>query len=152
MTAPLLAAQRFSYAFLTGVVLGFVYGFLRPLRPKYTALSDFLFLAVLLYGWLFLHFRLCQADIRMAYHAAMLLGGFAWELSIGRLLRPVFGTFWNMLYKIWGFLLLPFKKFSKMSKILLASGQKWVTIYWCNHRHYLSKFGGKNHGELQNKG
>ena len=59
MTAPLLAAQRFFYAFLTGLSLGFVYGFLRPLRPKYTLLSDFLFLSALLYGWLFLHFRLC---------------------------------------------------------------------------------------------
>ena len=114
MTAPLLAAQRFYYAFLTGIVLGFVYGFLRPLRPRHTVLSDLLFLAAVFYGWLFLYFRLCQADIRMAYHAAMLLGGFAWELSIGKLLRPIFSAFWNLIRKIWGFLLLPFKKISKM--------------------------------------
>ena len=94
MTAPLLAAQRFLSAFCTGSVLGIVYGFLRPLRPKQTALSDLLFLFVSLYGWLFLHFRLCQADIRIAYSFAMLLGGFAWEMTIGKLLRPVFSVFW----------------------------------------------------------
>lgn len=93
MTAPVLAAQRFVYGCLTGAVLGAVYGFLRPLRPKRTTLSDSIFLLCALYGWLYLHFKLCSADVRIAYSLAMVLGGFAWELSLGQLLRPVFSVF-----------------------------------------------------------
>ena len=142
MTAPLIAAQRFLYAFCTGAVLGILYGFLRPLRPKHTAVSGILFLSATVYGWLFLHLRLCQADIRIAYDLAMLLGGFTWELTIGKLLRPVFSAFWKAACEILRFLCLPFKKISKMTKILFASGRKWVTIEWYKNRHDLSKFGG----------
>ena len=79
MTAPALAALRFGYALLTGATLGAVYGFLRPLRPKWTTPADTLFLLTALYGWLFLHFQLCKADVRIAYSAAMILGGFMRE-------------------------------------------------------------------------
>ena len=47
MTPPALAAQRFGLACLLGGGLGLCYGFLRPLRPKRTALSDLLFLPAL---------------------------------------------------------------------------------------------------------
>ena len=123
MTAPQLAAQRFLYGCLVGVVLGAVYGFLRPLRPKRTTLSDLIFLLCTLYGWLFLHFGLCGADVRIAYSLAMGLGGLAWELSLGLILRPFFSVIWNCLGKIWAFITLPLKKISKMTKILFASGQ-----------------------------
>ena len=58
MTAPELAARRFLWALATGAAVGMVYGFLRPLRPKHTTLSDLLFLPAALYGWLFLNFRI----------------------------------------------------------------------------------------------
>ena len=95
MTAPETAARRFLLACLVGAVLGAVYGFLRPLRPKRTAAADGLFVLCMLYGWLFLHFGLCEADIRPAYSFAMVLGGFGWESSVGMLLRPVFRLFWR---------------------------------------------------------
>ena len=44
MTDPALDARRFGIACLLGLALGLYYGFLRPLRPKHTVLSDFLFL------------------------------------------------------------------------------------------------------------
>ena len=97
MTTPALAALRFCYALLTGAALGAVYGFLRPLRPKWTTWADTLFVLTALYGWLFLHFQLCGADVRIAYSAAMILGGFLWEFSLGRLLRPAFSFFWCLL-------------------------------------------------------
>ena len=52
MTGPALDAQRFLIACLMGAALGIYYGFLRPLRPRHTALSDFLFLPAAFYGWL----------------------------------------------------------------------------------------------------
>ena len=50
MTPPALALQRFGAACLLGVGLGLWYDFLRPLRPRNTALSDLVFLAVTC-GW-----------------------------------------------------------------------------------------------------
>ena len=44
MTPPELAAGRFLAACLLGAQLGVWYGFLRPLRPRWTALSVSLFL------------------------------------------------------------------------------------------------------------
>ena len=69
MITPALSALRFLLALLSGGALGIVYGFLRPLRPKYTHLSDALFMAVALYFWLFLHFRLCHGDLRLSYRS-----------------------------------------------------------------------------------
>ena len=149
MIAPQLAAQRFLWACLTGATLGAVYDFLRPLRPRRTALSDVLFLLAAFFGWLFLHFKLCAADIRLPYSLAMLLGGFGWEWTAGTALRPVFSAFWMEIGKIWEILTLPLKIFSKKTKILFASGRKWVTIKWNNRRHNLSKIGGKPYGRFR---
>ena len=62
MTAPGIAAERFGTACLIGAGLGLVYGFLRPLRPKFTALSDLVFLLALLWGWLYLAFGICRGN------------------------------------------------------------------------------------------
>lgn len=149
MMAPILAIQQFLYACLVGAALGAIYGFLRPLRPKRTTLADLLFFLAVLYGWLFVQFEICRADIRFVYSIAMAAGGFLWELTIGRLLRPVFSVFWNTFRKIMAVFLMPLKIFCKKMKILFAYVKKWVTIKWSNRRHNLSKFGGKNHGRIQ---
>ena len=128
MIPPALALLRFFYGLLVGMALGLFYGFLRPLRQQHATFGDILFLPAAIYGWFFLHFDLCQTDIRMAYSAALLIGIFLWESSIGRLLRPVFAKLWIILEKFRGLLLLPFKKTLKMTKILFASMEKWVTI------------------------
>ena len=63
MTAPGEAAHHFAAAWLIGCLVGIWYEFLRPLRPRFTALSDGLFLLGLLAGWLRLGFGvICWQD------------------------------------------------------------------------------------------
>ena len=129
MTPPALALQRFGAACLLGVGLGLWYDFLRPLRPRNTALSDLVFLAVTGWVWLFLALRVCGGDLRVGYSAGLAVGGLMWELTAGRLLRPVFRGFWCFMKRIWTLALWLPKKILEFLKILFASGQKWVTIY-----------------------
>lgn len=74
MTAPGLAAVRFGWAWVIGAVLGAVYGFLRPLRPRFTVPADALFVAAAIWGWLILAFDICRGDPRPGYSAGMLGG------------------------------------------------------------------------------
>ena len=114
MTAPALAATRFALALGVGVALGLIYGFLRPLGPRLNWLRDSIFVLCALFGWIYLGFGLCEGDLRFGYTAGMILGAFAWEMTVGRLLRPVFSCFW----KFFAFLLVPFKKtICKMQKM-----------------------------------
>ena len=52
MTTPQAEALRFLTACLLGAGLGVVYGFLRPLRPKWTTLADSAFLLAAVLAWL----------------------------------------------------------------------------------------------------
>ncbi|MBQ8579674.1 MAG: spore cortex biosynthesis protein YabQ [Oscillospiraceae bacterium] len=134
MMTPAEAGSRLLYALAVGAVLGFIYGFLRPLRPRHTALADGLFVLCALWGWVYLMFGLCKGNIRFGLFAAMGAGGVLWEISFGRLLRPVFGKFWGLIGAINAFFLRPLqlflRKIQKIAKKLLASGKKWVTIAW----------------------
>ena len=100
MTPPAVAALRFGWACLLGAGLGLVYGFLRPLRRRFPNLSDLLFLICALWGTLLLMFGICRGDFRFPYCGGLFLGGFLWEITIGRLLRGVFGGFWNFLDRL----------------------------------------------------
>ena len=93
MTAPQTGAVRFCAAALIGVALGIFYGFLRPLRPKYTTLADGIFLLGVYYGWIWWAFGICEADPRPVGLFAMALGGVGWEMTAGRFFRPVFRCF-----------------------------------------------------------
>ncbi len=64
MTTPAEAAARVGLSLLWGAGLGLYYGFLRPLRPRHTTLSDLLFLPALLWAWLQVCFGICRGDIR----------------------------------------------------------------------------------------
>ena len=99
MTAPETAAARFAAAFLMGLGLGVWYGFLRPLRPKHTVLADSLFVLGVLWAWLHLGFGVCGGDLRLGYGAGLAAGGFAWEMSAGKLLRKVITVFWKEIAK-----------------------------------------------------
>ena len=77
MNPPALALQRFGAGCLLGVGLGLWYCFLRPLRPKHTALSDLLFLLGLGWAWLYLAFPVCDGDLRAGYSAALGVGWLA---------------------------------------------------------------------------
>lgn len=47
MITPAEAARQFLDSLILGGCLGLTYSFLRPLRPRFTGLSDLLFLAAL---------------------------------------------------------------------------------------------------------
>jgi len=132
MNTPAEAARLFLLALLMGAGLGVVYGFLRPLRPRLTALSDFLFAVALFWVWIFHSFYFCRGDIRMGNAVGILLGALIWDNTAGRLFRPVFRHFWALLGKVFGFFLRPVKFFikkgAKTAKFLLATGQKMFTI------------------------
>ena len=152
MTPPVLAAWRFGFACLLGGVLGVVYSTLRPLRQKRTALADGLFLVLLLFVWLQLGFRICRGDLRLGYTAGLFLGILLWELTLGRLLRPIFFGLWDGIAGLLQWILWPIKKFfqkiCQFSKFIFASLKKWVTILWNNCRSMRRSTGGP-HGKIQ---
>lgn len=94
---PAESLRHFFQAFLIGLPLGAYYGFLRPLRPRHTLLSDFLFLPAAFYAWLVVGFGICLGDLRLGCCSGLLLGAVVWDATCGRLLRPVFAWFWRML-------------------------------------------------------
>ena len=118
MSTPTLDAQRFFIACLLGLGLGLYYGFLRPLRPKYTLLSDLLFLPPAFYAWLYLSFAICRGDIRLGYSMGLLVGVLLFDGTVGRWLRPVFQSFWGAIGKVFRFFYGIIKKFLKNCKKL----------------------------------
>ena len=146
MTAPEEAARRFLWACLLGLPLGAAYDFLRPLRPKFTAVSDGLFLLAAGWAWLYLGFGICRGDLRLGYSAGLLAGGLVWEGTAGVVFRPVSASFWKLVEGILQKMALPIKKISKFLKILFASGEKWVTIRWNNRRQKHPRPRGGTHG------
>lgn len=116
MTDPVLDARRFGIACLFGLGLGLYYGFLRPLRPKHTVLSDLLFLPAMFYSWLYLSFAVCQGDIRLGYSIGLLVGALVFQWTGGRWLRPVFRSFWQGIGKIYRHIFNFLKKFLKKTQ------------------------------------
>ena len=80
---PGTAAYRLVCALALGAALGLFYGFLRPLRPKYTVLADGVFLLGAFWVWLYYNFDICQGDIRL------LRGTFRRGACLGGHRRPV---------------------------------------------------------------
>ena len=89
MTAVAVSAGQAAAALLMGMGLGMVYELLRPLRPRFTALGDGLFVAAVWYAWLHLAFGVCGGDIRAAQAAGLLLGALAFRLTAGKPLQRV---------------------------------------------------------------
>ena len=146
MNSPAQDGRRFLIACLLGLGLGLVYGFLRPLRRRRPVLADILFLPFMGYLWLYLGFAVCRGDLRLGYCAGLPLGGIIWELTVGRLLRPVFNLFWKGIFRIFnGFFRIfekIFKKIRKKLKILFALWKKCYTIVETTRRNKQRKNGG----------
>lgn len=123
MIGPETAARWLLASLTVGLILGVLYGFLRPLRPKHTALSDLIFVLAAFYGWIFVGFQVCGGDIRFGCAAAMAAGGLLWEMTAGRLLRPLFRKFWGIISKIAVFSSVPGKYFCKKPK-------NYANCYW----------------------
>lgn len=126
MNRPLESAQQFGWACLLGLGLGLFYGFLRPVRPRF--LADLLFLPALFYAWIRLSFQICRGDIRMGITLGLFVGFLAWELTLGRLLKPVFSALWRipirLLHRIASVFGKFFKKIWNFPKFFLASRKK----------------------------
>jgi hypothetical protein len=132
MTPPAVAAQRLGISFVMGLVLGVLYGFLRPVRIKHRHLGDLIFVIATAIVWVYQSFAVCRGDLRPGYWAGLAAGCIIWELTAGRLLRPVFSFFWKWFDRIFGF---PFRllrkifiKIIRFLKNVFASAKKWVTI------------------------
>ena len=117
-------------ALLLGGLLGVVYGFLRPLRPRWFA--DLLFVWALFAVWVQLVFGLCGGDLRFAYSATLLLGLGLWYMTLGQWLQPVFDFLWKQIFRIFSLIFFPVKKIwikiRKIRNFLFATDKKWVTI------------------------
>lgn len=156
MTTPAQAFYRFVIALGLGAILGLYYGFLRPLRPRLTTLSDLLFLPAAGWAWLYLNFGICLGDIRLSYTAGLMIGGLLWETTIGRILRPLFFGFWQGIKKLLVFFCRPLeffrKKVAKYLNFLLATAKKRFTIkrkpkeVKHTQTSHLTKDGGTRHG------
>jgi hypothetical protein len=149
MISPAIGASRFAAACLLGIGLGLWYGFLRPLRPRHTCLSDGLFLLGFYWVWLYHGFGICRGDLRLGDSLGLILGTILWDSTAGRLLRPLFSGFWKLLSRFRRLALYPWKKIFKKAKILFALAEKWVTIRWNNRRQNRYPSGGVTHGRTK---
>jgi hypothetical protein len=146
MTAPATAAVYWLRTLGIGGILGIFYGFLRPLRPRFTIMSDLIFALATLWGWIYAVFAICGNDSRLSYTLALLMGIWATDATLGKWLSPVFSLFWKGIHRIFYLIFFPAGKllqyFSKIYNFLLASGKKWVTIGGT-----ITKAGGADHGK-----
>ena len=113
MTVPAIAAARFAAGCGLGMLLGIWYDFLRPLGAKRYALRDLAFLGGFCWAWMQLMFGFCRGDLRPGAFFSLLLGFCLWQMTAGRLVRPLFFGFWRMVGAIFAFLWMPFKKILK---------------------------------------
>ena len=136
---------------LLGCGLGLIYGFLRPLRPRWVA--DLIFIATLFLAWLYLGFGLCRGDLRMVYTLTLPSGCLLWEFLFGATLQPVFSLFWSSFFRLLSFLVRPFKiilkKAIKFSNFLFARSKKWVTIKCNQHPSTRTKNRRNPHGKAK---
>lgn len=145
MNTPGQEFHRLWIGFLLGLLLGVVYGFLRPLRPKHTVFADSLFLIFLIWAWLYQGFAICRGDLRLGYYLGFPLGAIVWLNTLGRLLSPVFSCFWKVIRCFFRAIFYPFKIIYKKIKnffiSLLASVKKTGTIK-SNNDDYVEKITG----------
>ena len=115
MTTPAIAAGRYLWGLALGTLLGVLYGFLRPLGRRKRGLADLLFVLGAFPVWVYFSFAICQGDLGLGYLSSLFLGGFLFECTLGRLLRPVFIWIWA---PVWGFFRVLQKFFKKITLFL----------------------------------
>lgn len=120
---PVTGFARLLWSVGLGCGLGLGFDIVRPLRPRF--IGDLIYLCFLGWIWLQFTFAICLGDLRLGYLFGAVLGVFLWSLGPGRLTRPIFARFWQLLA-------IPFKKFfdffKKILKFLFASRKKSSTI------------------------
>jgi hypothetical protein len=128
MISPALAAGRFLQGLALGLLLGFWYGFLQPLGRRRQTLADILFLTGAFPIWLYFSFAVCRGDLGLGYLSSLFIGGIFCNATVGRLLRPLWTWFWNILAVLYRKICNFFKKIVRILKKPFASGKKSSTI------------------------
>jgi hypothetical protein len=153
MNRPAQEAYWLLIFMASGCGLGLFYGFLRPLRRRYSWPADLLFVAAAGAVWVYLGFGLCGGDLRIGCLAGLFLGIFLFDRWPGRLLRPVFSGFWEGIGGFFSFVGRPviklLKKIVKFTKNLFATVKKWSTIRWNYPDHFLKRKGGSHDGKAE---
>lgn len=128
MTVPASAALRVLWGLAVGVMLGVGYDFLRPLRRRYHAPADVVFVLAAVWAWIWYSFKICAGDIRLGGTASLGLGMLLWLGTGSPVIRKVFFWIWLVIFRILSVLSLPFAKiFEKIqhfSKKVIAYGKK----------------------------
>ena len=117
---PAEGIRFFGAALVIGAVLGLCYGLLRPFRPRW--LGDFIFVCLAFYGFLYLSFAVCRGDIRLGYTFGLLIGGIAFDCTLGRVIRKPIACIYRFIFENF------FKKPIGFFKNLLAKRKKQSKI------------------------
>lgn len=115
MMYPGAAGAQLLIAMATGMALGAVYDFLRPLGRGRSLLRDGLFLLCLFRAAAWLAFGVCGGDLRLPVLLGAGLGGLGWEWSLGRFFRPLCRRFWSGMGRIRRAIVGTAKNFLKIS-------------------------------------
>ena len=127
MITPRIAAVRFLGGIAVGGVLGILYSFLRPLGSRRRHLADFLFVSALVPAWVYYSFAVCDGDLRPGYWPSLFLGGWLTDRTVGRLLRPVWATFWQIIGWIYQKIKKFFLKLKIFCKKIFTDAKKLIT-------------------------
>lgn len=100
MTAPGQAAMQLLLSALLGAAVGLGFDMLRPLSRRHSVLADLLFFPVLVSAGVVLSFPICRGNPTGAAILACAVGVFGWNVTAGRVLRPVFFAFWGFVCRI----------------------------------------------------
>lgn len=122
MTPPQIAAGRYLWGVGLGLMLGLLYGFLRPLGRRVRTLADLLFLIGVFPAWVYFSFAVCQGDLHLGYLSSLFVGGILFDCTLGRLLRPLWRGFWSV---VEGF----FRKLGNIFKKIFRFLKKNICIW-----------------------
>lgn len=145
MTPPQIAGWRFLCGIGVGLVLGAWYGFLRPLGRHHRHAADLLFVAFLLPAWVYFSFGICKGDLRPGYLPSLLLGGWLFDRTVGRLFSPVWAGFWNLIGWFYGKIKKIFRKIKFFVKKIFTYPRKFVTMILYSHFYAKKHAGGRKH-------
>ena len=118
---PGVIAWRVGKSVLLGMTVGALADLLTPVRRKIPVLTDLLLSIWIIWTWLEISFRVCNADVRMGYCTAAALGALFWRIGFSPLLRPILAAVWM---KVQGIVRIP----KSICKIFLEKMKKTLSI------------------------
>ena len=135
MITPAVAGWRFLMGLILGCGLGLWYAFLRPFGQRHPHLADLFFVSGLFPVWIYHSFAVCQGDLSVWYLLSLALGAVLTDITLGRLLRPIFGWIWTPVWWFFSLFQKFFKKLWGFSKKIFAYMKKMSTIIMRKNGH-----------------